>query len=236
MARLAPTPVLGLELPDPATIEPWSTADFIVAPFQSLDTAIGADRARLTTLEGKVNPRIVVPAAVAFGGGATVDPNTGIVTATNVSQLRLDNAFPVEDAIYEVFVDSDTGVAGADATTDLFVNLGITGTYRSTLSSRLTDYPAGAPSTATPAATTNAEVLTNSTAAASPFTFHGLVYGAKKASTNTRIEYHVTFGGAGGRRDGAISNNTAQEDTSFRFGLSGSGTGWSGRAMIRRVI
>lgn len=55
MGTLPPTTHLGLVLPDPGTAQPFSTA-VQNGWFQSIDTAVGADRARLTTIEDVTKP------------------------------------------------------------------------------------------------------------------------------------------------------------------------------------
>lgn len=55
MGTLAPTPTLGLVLPDPGTAQPFSTA-VQNGWFQGIDTAIGADRARLAVIEDVTKP------------------------------------------------------------------------------------------------------------------------------------------------------------------------------------
>jgi hypothetical protein len=50
VGTLAPTPTLGLVLPDPGTNQPFSTA-VQNGWFQGIDTAVGADRTRITAVE-----------------------------------------------------------------------------------------------------------------------------------------------------------------------------------------
>lgn len=75
MGTLPPTPTLGLVLPDPGTNQPFSTA-VQNGWFSSIDTAVGADRARLAVIED-----VTLPSAV--------NSNVGVVPAGTTAERDL---------------------------------------------------------------------------------------------------------------------------------------------------
>ena len=96
------------------------------------DTAIGLDRARLTTLEARKLSGLVpvVPSSIAQGSGsASFNSTTGLVTFTGVNSISLNGIFTSAYRDYEILIDITT-TSGSSG--DLSYRLRSAGTDRTT--------------------------------------------------------------------------------------------------------
>lgn len=77
MSQQPPTPNIGLVLPVPNSGQPWRTTDYNTL-FTTIDTAFGADRTRLSTLEGSVDPAGIGSKGIPAGSTSARDAFWGI--------------------------------------------------------------------------------------------------------------------------------------------------------------
>lgn len=77
MSTQPPTPNIGLVLPAPNSGQPWRTTDYNTL-FTTIDTAFGADRTRLSTLEGSVDPAGIGSKGIPAGSTSARDAFWGI--------------------------------------------------------------------------------------------------------------------------------------------------------------
>jgi len=114
VSTLPPTPILGLVLPDPGTAQAFSTA-VQNGWFSTIDTAIGADRSRLTSIEaltlaGGANPGLVPKGTTAQRNAHWGTPGSA---AARVALANMGARWFNMDLGYEEEYFSGTADAGA---------------------------------------------------------------------------------------------------------------------------
>lgn len=242
MALLPPTAVLGLELPDPDTNEPYSIP-LINGWFQDIDAGVGADRVRLTAVEARataIEGRAITPTAAVAASGTAVIQSDGSVIVSNLAAgtvgVRLEGAFPSDDTIYEVHVQLDA-ITGATAATEIYMGFSNGATVRTNLSVRRVQYPSGAGVTVDPVenAQTNAKPVLDASSIGGGGLLVCRVARAHEAALGTVARVEWTQGASAGLNMATVSNGTAQVDDGFRFGVSDAGTITRARIWIRKA-